>query len=160
MTVTFFGIHEYWGRYHAPSKILPDTLLVQKLLQIPLLERYLKYLLCYFSNISTITWRCRCSSLLLLTLSLDSFLSHKRFTNTSPQALLQFTPHSCPWAKKLDFEINTKPVTQAAIIVGVVAFASGSLATIAIYISSPIAGIICAVVLVIVVYLALCLAPH
>ena len=56
-TVTFFAIHEYWGCYHAPSKILPNTSLVQKLSRVPLLGRYLKYLLCYFSNISTITPR-------------------------------------------------------------------------------------------------------
>jgi hypothetical protein len=49
-------------------------------------------------------------------------------------------------------------MTQATIIIGVVVFASGSLATIAIHVDSPIAGIICAVVLVIIVYLALCLA--
>ena len=37
VTVTFFASHEDWGRYHAPSKILPNTSLVQKLLRIPLL---------------------------------------------------------------------------------------------------------------------------
>ena len=31
VTVTFFASHEYWGRYHAPSKILPNTSLVHKL---------------------------------------------------------------------------------------------------------------------------------
>ncbi len=61
---------------------------------------------------------------------------------------------------KLVFEIRTEPMTQATIIIGVVAFASSSFATIAIYINSPIAGIICAVILVIIVYLALCLAPR
>ncbi len=28
VTVTFFASHEDWGRYHAPSKILPNTSLV------------------------------------------------------------------------------------------------------------------------------------
>jgi hypothetical protein len=60
---------------------------------------------------------------------------------------------------KLVFEIKTEPVTQATIIIGVVAFASGSLTTIAIYVHYPIAGIICAVVLAIIAYLALYLAP-
>jgi hypothetical protein len=61
---------------------------------------------------------------------------------------------------KLVFDIKTEPVTQATIIIGVIAFASGSLATIAIYVDSPIAGVICAVVVAIIVYLALCLAPR
>ncbi len=61
---------------------------------------------------------------------------------------------------KLVFDIKTEPVTQATIIIGVVAFASGSLATIAIYVHSLIAGIICAVVLAIIIYLALRLAPR
>jgi hypothetical protein len=60
---------------------------------------------------------------------------------------------------KLVFKIKTEPVTQATIIISVVAFASGSLATIAIYVNSPIAGIICAIILAIIVYLALRLAP-
>ena len=60
---------------------------------------------------------------------------------------------------KFIFEIKIEPVTQATIIIGVVTFASGSLATIAIYVNSPIAGIICAVVLAFIFYLALCLAP-
>ncbi len=61
---------------------------------------------------------------------------------------------------KLVFNIKAEPVAQATIIIGVVAFASGSLATITIYLNSPIAGIICALVLVIINYLAPCLAPH
>ena len=61
---------------------------------------------------------------------------------------------------KFAFERKTEPVTQAAVIIGVVAFASGSLATIAIYVNTPLAGIFCAVALAVIVYLALCLAPH
>ncbi len=60
---------------------------------------------------------------------------------------------------KLVFKIKTEPVTQATIIIGVVAFASGSLAMIAIYIDSKIAGIICTIVLGFILCLALRLAP-
>ena len=61
---------------------------------------------------------------------------------------------------KFAFEIKTKPVTQAAIIVTVVAFSSGSLATVAIYAQSPPVNIICLVVLAIIVYLALRFSPR
>ncbi len=61
---------------------------------------------------------------------------------------------------KFAFKIKTEPVTQATIIIGVVAFALGSLALIAIYLGSPSAGIVCAIVLAIIVYLALHLAPR
>jgi hypothetical protein len=62
---------------------------------------------------------------------------------------------------KLVFKIKTEPVPKATIIIVVVTFASGSLATIAIYVNSPIAGIICAIILVIIVYhLAFCLTPR
>jgi hypothetical protein len=61
---------------------------------------------------------------------------------------------------KFAFEIKTKPVTQAAIIIGIVAFALGSLASIAIYLGSPLAGIVCGIVLASIVYLALHLAPR
>jgi hypothetical protein len=60
---------------------------------------------------------------------------------------------------KFAFEIKTKPVTQAAIIISIVAFASGFLALIAIYLRSLLAGIVCTIVLVIIVYLTLCLNP-
>jgi len=56
---------------------------------------------------------------------------------------------------KFAFEIKTEPVTQAAIIVAVVAFSSGSLATVPVYAQSPPVSIICSVVLAIIVYLAL-----
>jgi hypothetical protein len=61
---------------------------------------------------------------------------------------------------KFAFEIKTEPVTQAAVIVSVIAFALGSLVTITIYVDTPLAGISCAVVLVAIVYLALRLAPR
>jgi hypothetical protein len=46
---------------------------------------------------------------------------------------------------KFAFEIKTVPVTWAAVIMGIVTFASGSLGTIAIYVDTPLAGIFCAV---------------
>ena len=61
---------------------------------------------------------------------------------------------------KFAFEIKTKPVTQAAIIVAIVAFSSGSLVTIAIYAHCPPVSVICTVVLAFVVYLALWFSPR
>jgi hypothetical protein len=61
---------------------------------------------------------------------------------------------------KFAFEIKTEPVTQAAIIVTVVAFSSGSLATVAVYAQSPPICTICSVVLAIIVYLALRFSPR
>jgi hypothetical protein len=61
---------------------------------------------------------------------------------------------------KFAFKIKTKPVTQSAIIISVVAFALGSLMSIPIYLGSFSAGIVCAIVLVIIVSLALHLAPR
>ncbi len=61
---------------------------------------------------------------------------------------------------KFAFEIKTEPVTQAAIIVTVVAFSSGSLATVTVYAQSPTVSIICSVVLAIIVYLALRFSPR
>ena len=61
---------------------------------------------------------------------------------------------------KFAFEIKTEPVTQASIIVAVVAFSSGSLATIAISAQSPPVSVICSVVLAFVVYLALRFSPR
>ena len=60
---------------------------------------------------------------------------------------------------KFAFEIMTEPVTQAAIIIGVIAFSSDSLTLIVIYLGSPSVGIICAIVLAIIVSLALYSAP-
>ncbi len=61
---------------------------------------------------------------------------------------------------KFAFEIKTEPVTQAAIIVAVVAFFSGSLATVAVYAQSPPVSIICLVILTMLVYLALRFSPR
>jgi hypothetical protein len=61
---------------------------------------------------------------------------------------------------KFAFEIKTEPVTQASIIVAVVAYSSGSLTTIAIYAQSLPVSIICLVVLAFIVYLALRFLPR
>jgi hypothetical protein len=61
---------------------------------------------------------------------------------------------------KFAFEIKTKLATQATIIIGIVAFSSSLIATIAIYLGSAPAGIVCAIVLVVIVYLALQIAPR
>ncbi len=60
---------------------------------------------------------------------------------------------------KFAFKIKTEPVTQAAIIVAVVAFSSGSLATIAIYTNNPTVSTFCTVALAIIVYLLLRFLP-
>jgi hypothetical protein len=61
---------------------------------------------------------------------------------------------------KFAFKIKTEPAAQAAIIVAVVAFSSGSLATVAVYAQSPPVSIICLVILAIIVYLALQFSPR
>ena len=61
---------------------------------------------------------------------------------------------------KFAFEIKTKPVTQASIIIAVITFSSGSLATIAIYAQSPPVSIIYSVILTFVVYLTLRFSPR
>ena len=59
---------------------------------------------------------------------------------------------------KIVFEIKTEPATQASIIVAVVAFSSGALASIAIYSQSSSVCVFCTIVLALIVYLALRLA--
>jgi hypothetical protein len=62
---------------------------------------------------------------------------------------------------KLVFEIKTEPVTQASIIIAVVASSSGSLAVIAVYSDSPSSVcVFCAIVLAIIVYSSLRFAPR
>jgi hypothetical protein len=91
------------------------------------------------------------------------FLSHKRYTNTALEPFLSiFLLAAFPWEMKLVLEIKPEPVTQTtAIIIRVVVSAAGSLAKIAIYVDSPpLTGIFwCAVLMAIIVYLALHLAP-
>ncbi len=61
---------------------------------------------------------------------------------------------------KLVFEIKTEPVTQASIIIAVVAFSSGSLATIAVYSNSNSVCVFSAFILLLIVYAALRFAPR
>ena len=61
---------------------------------------------------------------------------------------------------KFVFEIKTEPVTQASIIISVVAFSSGSLATIAVYSDSPSVCVPCVIVLALIVYVALRFDPR
>jgi hypothetical protein len=61
---------------------------------------------------------------------------------------------------KLIFEVKTEPVTQASIIIGVIAFSTGALTLIAIYSYSPLVCSLCAIVLAIIIYSALRLAPR
>jgi hypothetical protein len=58
---------------------------------------------------------------------------------------------------KFTFKIMTKPVTQTAIIISIILFSSGSLATIDSSLGTPLAGIVCNIKLAVMVYLALCL---
>jgi hypothetical protein len=60
---------------------------------------------------------------------------------------------------KFAFEVKTEPVVQASIIVAVVAFSSGSMASSVIYSQSTSICIFCAIVLAVIVYSALRLAP-
>ncbi len=61
---------------------------------------------------------------------------------------------------KLVFKIKTEPVTQASIIIAVITFSSGSLATIAVYSESPSVCVFCAIVLALIIYVALRFAPR
>ena len=61
---------------------------------------------------------------------------------------------------KFAFEIKTEPVTQATIIIAVVASSSGSLAAITVYSASPLVCVFCAIVLAIIVYSSLRFAPR
>jgi hypothetical protein len=98
---------------------------------------------------------------MLLLLSLVSFLSRKHFNQHSPPSP-PFPSYISLLASvmKFAFEIKTKPVTQATIIVAVVTFSSSSLVLIAIYLQSPLVSAFCAVILALVVYSALHLAPR
>jgi hypothetical protein len=60
---------------------------------------------------------------------------------------------------KFVFKIKTKPMTQASIIIAIVAVSLGSLELIVIYFQSFFVCIFCAVVLTIIVYVVLRLAP-
>ena len=90
----------------------------------------------------------------------SSFLSHEHLHTlflSTPYRLLHLLLAPL---MKFAFKLKTEPVTQAAIIIAVIAFSSGSLATVAIYAQSPPVSIICLVVYAIVVYLALQFSPR
>ena len=91
----------------------------------------------------------------------SSFLSHEHlhtlFLSTPFYRLLHLLLAPL---MQFAFKLKTEPVTQAAIIIAVIAFSSGSLATVAIYAQSPPVSIICLVVYAIVVYLALQFSPR
>ncbi len=61
---------------------------------------------------------------------------------------------------KFAFEIKTKPVTQATIIIGIIAISSKLPVTIAIYLGSASVGIVYLIVLTITIYLVLHLIPR
>ena len=54
-----------------------------------------------------------------------------------------------------DFEIKTEPTLRALVAIAIVAFGSGSLASIAVALGDPLTGQFCALVLMAIVFLAL-----
>ncbi len=56
---------------------------------------------------------------------------------------------------KFDFEIKTESTLRALVVIAIVAFSSGSLASIAVALGDPLTGQFCALVLVVIVFLAL-----
>ncbi len=61
---------------------------------------------------------------------------------------------SLRWPMKFVFEIKTEPTLRALVAIAIVAFSSGSLASIAIALGDPLTGQFCALVLVAIVFLA------
>jgi hypothetical protein len=85
---------------------------------------------------------------------MQAFTQHSPLRPLLPSSLLPLAS-----VMKFTFEIKTKRVTQASFIVAVVAFSSGSLASIAIYSQSPSVSASCAIALEIIIYSTLHLAP-
>ena len=56
---------------------------------------------------------------------------------------------------KFDFEIKTDSTLCALVAISIVAFSSGSLASIAVYLSNPLTAQLCALVLMAIVFLTL-----
>jgi hypothetical protein len=75
------------------------------------------------------------------------------------EPLAFYLPFFIAGGMKFAFRIKAEPITQAAIIIGIIAFSSGSLASVVVYLGTPSAGIVCAIVLAVIVYLTLRLAP-
>jgi hypothetical protein len=69
----------------------------------------------------------------------------------SLKSIVTFPPLPSALGMKFAFEIKTEPVTQAAIIVAVVAFSSGSLATIAFYTNNSTISTFCVVILAVII---------
>jgi hypothetical protein len=104
-------------------------------------------------------WRffCRIHAIIIVP---GFFLSREHFHQHSPShPLLPFSLLPLASVMKFAFKIKTKLVTQAVIIVTIIASSSGCLATIAIYTHSPPVSIFCLVVLAVIVSLALRLSP-
>jgi hypothetical protein len=87
--------------------------------------------------------------------------SHERFLQHFPLSpLLPFSLSPLALVMKFAFKIKTEPVVQESIIVTVVAFSSVSLASITIYSQSPLVCVFCAIVMAVIVYSTLHLAPR
>jgi hypothetical protein len=77
----------------------------------------------------------------------------------SLESIVTFPPLPSAPGMKFAFEIKTEPVMQAAIIIAVVAFSSGSLATVTIYTNNSTVSTFYAVALAVIIYLALRFLP-
>jgi hypothetical protein len=90
-----------------------------------------------------------------------SFLSREHLHQHSPLShLLPFSLLPLVSAMKFAFEIKNEPLTQATSITAIVSCSSGCLASIVIYSQSPLVSVFCSVVLAVIIYLALQLAPR
>jgi hypothetical protein len=69
----------------------------------------------------------------------------------SLKSIVTFPPLPSALGMKFAFEIKTEPVMQAAIIVAIVAFSSGSLAMIAFYTNNSTISTFCVVVLAVII---------
>jgi hypothetical protein len=56
---------------------------------------------------------------------------------------------------KFNFKIKTDPTLHALVMISIVAFSSGSLTSIAVYLGDPLTGQLCALVLAAIVFLTL-----
>jgi hypothetical protein len=89
-----------------------------------------------------------------------SFLSCERLYTPSPSSPLFIpSPVAVGLADEICLQKKNKQVTQASIIVAVIAFSSSFLATITICAQSLPVSVICSVVLAFIVYLALRFSP-
>jgi hypothetical protein len=77
-----------------------------------------------------------------------------------PQVSPLLSPHCHCLGHENRLQNQDQPVMQATIIIGIITFSSGSLATIVISRGTPLARIVCAITLAVIVYPTLCLAPR